>query len=714
MAQMLHVLYGSMIDDSEIARAIALPAGVYEGFVPTIAGAGGPAGWTASLGVDSASGRSAWRTAGDLPHGRYIIEETAPIQLQIAAPSANPRIDFIIGIHKWVAGPQDSVTMLPTGALTDAQRPTYAVVKGTAAATPSDPVIADPYDTNGNRAVILARVRVPVSGAATIERYAPTDLRLDFMRLVCEDEIQARGGFSTLLNRLNSINTATEVQSLYFRGPTSNTGNNYTFSRFAPTTDRQYGSAVTPRTPDTFGLAAEGLYEIMAFHKLEGGGVSGNNTALSLRAWLVYNGGAPVLIDNQLDTDNAEITTALYAQVYVDPTWTDPYIYLERAGWPAGSMRGSVKYLGKPVTVGALGIATGNQTIYESAGQTYPDSFIANLQAVNAVGATTWSIVSGAGALDGASSPAASIVNGNQLKIDWAARPGSFPATYTVNLQVTDSASTPRTTAKTITITLNTAQALSIGNGDIAVTPTAYPYTVTFQPLASGGAEPYTWTIVAGADTTLTGAAYNSGTGVVTGTISADGTTKVRLRVTDNASTQVEKVINITSTLTTGPTDPGYGGGGGCVPAGTLFETVDGPVAIEDVEAGCSVRAYDDESLELVHATVKTVYVYEDRLMALVKTDLGDLRCSRDHRLWRKQSRKTRGNDPHWPPVEELLPGDRTLVEVAPGIVREAAVLEVEPLEAAETVYHVALDNGHVFVAGGFLAHNIKAPTVDP
>lgn len=706
MAQTLHPLYGSPIDDSEVSRSVALPAGVYEGLEPAIAGAGGAAGWTASLGVDTRSGRSLWRTAGDLAHGRYIVEEDAAVQLPIAAPDANPRIDLIIGIHKWAAGPIDSVSLQPTGELTAAQRPTYAVVKGTPAATPSDPAVADPYNVDGRRAVILARVRVPVSGAATIERYDPTDLRIDYMRALCVDIVKARAPFASLKERIDALGSATQVQSLDFRGPTTNTGSYYSYATFTPTSSKLYGSAVSQRTASTFGLMTPGLYEILALHKIE----QGSDSQSAIRCFLVYSGGSPIPIDSQGDTNNIEVTQAIYAQVYVDPSWVDPYIYFERGGTPAGTLRGSIKYLGQPLTLQALLISTGNLTIYESGGQTYPDDYTQTLQAANAVGAVTWAVVPGGGALDGTTEPKAEIVNGNQLKLSWAAAPGAYPASYTVTLQATDSASTPRTTTKTITVTLNAAQALTITNGDFSVAPSSYPFTVTFQPLASGGTAPYTWEIVAGADTTLTGAAYSSGTGLVTGTVSANGVVKVRLRVTDGAATQVEKVINITSTLYTG----GGGGGGGCVPAGTLFETVDGPIPVEALAVGMLVRAYDDATLEPVEATVEEVFVYELRPMANLHTEAVSLRCSQDHRVYRKESRKTRGLDPHWPPVEELLPGDRTLVEVEPGSVEESVVLSVDLLDLVETVYHVRLSRGHVYVAGGILAHNLKAPTVDP
>lgn len=176
MTQFLRPLYGEYIQDNTIAEAIPLPQGVYAGMVPTIAGPGGASGWTASLSPD-VDGFSYWRNRGTPSAGRYVIQETAAVTVAITAPDATySRIDLIVGIHKWVAGPVDPGTLEPTGVYTAPQQATYGVVKGTAAATPNDPAVPDPWDAGNARAVILARVTVPITGTPTIERYGPTDL----------------------------------------------------------------------------------------------------------------------------------------------------------------------------------------------------------------------------------------------------------------------------------------------------------------------------------------------------------------------------------------------------------------------------------------------------------------------------------------------------------------------------------------------------------
>lgn len=176
MTQLLHPLYGEYIQDTTISQSIPLPPGVYAGMTPSISGPGGPSGWTATLGPD-ADGNSYWRTRGGPSSGRFTIQETAAVSVPIAAPDATyPRIDLIVGIHKWVAGPVDPSTFEPTGEYTPAQQATYAVIQGMPTAVPSEPPVPDPFDANGNRAVVLASVNVPATGTPTIALYPSSDL----------------------------------------------------------------------------------------------------------------------------------------------------------------------------------------------------------------------------------------------------------------------------------------------------------------------------------------------------------------------------------------------------------------------------------------------------------------------------------------------------------------------------------------------------------
>lgn len=700
MAQTINPLYGSAIKDSTITLALGLPSGVYQGMNPSLSTGVGGVGWTASLAPDS-DGWSTWRTRGETTNGKFLVKESGAITVSIEAASASPRIDLIVGLHRWVEGPNDAVTLKPTGEFLTTQHATYAVIKGTPAASPSAPVVPDPYNSDGAKAVVLAQVYVPVTGAATITRWPSTDLRLDYMRLVAQEVVDARTPYTTLKQRIEAIGGNTQVQTLNFKGTSISTGAASSQQPISMSTIKRYGDAVSQRSLSTFGLTVPGLYEIMGIHSIWGVGDSESEC----RAYLNYNNGTVVQLDTQYDLNGYEESQILYAQVYVDEAWVNPYVYFTRGGWPAGSFKGSVKYLGTPSTLPAMSIPIDSVDVSEASNQTYPDVFTTPLQATNAVGEVGWSIVSGTGLLDGTTTPTASIVNGNQLQIVWASKPASFPQTYSVEVQATDSASSPRTVTKTITVHFYggaAPQAISITSSDFTVEPASYPYTVTFKPVAAGGTPPYTFSVVSGADTTLTGAAFNASTGAITGTFSADGTRKVRIHVSDAASSPqvLEKVINITSTKDTVA---------GCVPAGTMVQTVDGEAAVENLRIGQLVLGYDDNTFESIVARIQNLYIYRDRQLAVVKTEHGELKCSRDHRLYRKESRKTRGADPHWPPVEELMPGDRTLWEARPGVLEETVVLSVDLLDETAAVYHMSLNEGHVYSAGGFPAHNLKA-----
>lgn len=176
MSQRQTVLFGDVIDDNIINRMPGTPAGVYEGFEPTISGLGGTAGWILTLGT-SPRGISVWRTAGDPSDGRVTVDENGPVTLHIAPPDAMPRIDLVIGIHKRFEGPLDPATGRPTGVMTPAQRAMYTIVQGTPASEPLAPDIPSPWDVDGREAVVLAAIRVTsvTENRAWAERWDPTD-----------------------------------------------------------------------------------------------------------------------------------------------------------------------------------------------------------------------------------------------------------------------------------------------------------------------------------------------------------------------------------------------------------------------------------------------------------------------------------------------------------------------------------------------------------
>lgn len=145
------------------------------------------------------------------------------------------------------------------------------------------------------------------------------------------------------------------------------------------------------------------------------------------------------------------------------------------------------------------------------------------------------------------------------------------------------------------------------------------------------------------------------------------------------------------------------GGGGGCVPAGTMFSTAAGPIPAEQIKIGDTVVAFNDVNLHQFESKVTKVFTYPNRELYRITTDAGQFICSHDHRLTRAG---TVGLD--YPPARDLKAGDRIMRFVDGELVR-AHVASSVSMKATDTVYHVQLEDGHVFVAGGYLAHNMKS-----
>ena len=149
----------------------------------------------------------------------------------------------------------------------------------------------------------------------------------------------------------------------------------------------------------------------------------------------------------------------------------------------------------------------------------------------------------------------------------------------------------------------------------------------------------------------------------------------------------------------------GGGGGMGCVPAGALVPTVVGMFAVEKITPGMQVLAFDDVTLAPAVAEVAGLVVYTDRQLYRIHTDQGTLLCSHDHRL----ARATGLTTADYPAARDLQVDD-ILFAHKDHRLESAIVKQVEPLDEFTTVYHLMLKTGHVFVADGFAAHNMKSP----
>jgi hypothetical protein len=160
-----------------------------------------------------------------------------------------------------------------------------------------------------------------------------------------------------------------------------------------------------------------------------------------------------------------------------------------------------------------------------------------------------------------------------------------------------------------------------------------------------------------------------------------------------------------TSVDTGGGGNPSGGngvGGSGCLPLGSPILMKTGYKAVESLHIGDKVYGLNDTTLEPVESTVEELYVYENREIYSIITEFGSFLCSHDHRL-----ATLSGEDILYVPARELKKEDKILYVDS---VKNAwvQILSVISTNKYDTVYHMRLDTGHVYVGSGFAAHNTK------
>lgn len=167
-------------------------------------------------------------------------------------------------------------------------------------------------------------------------------------------------------------------------------------------------------------------------------------------------------------------------------------------------------------------------------------AYSSTVQASGGTGSVTWSVITGA-------LPAGLNLNANTGAI--AGTPTGSAGTTNFTAQAADSLG--QTATKALSITINAAP-LSIVTTSLPNGTVNAAYTATVQ--ASGGTQPYTWTITVG--TLPAGLALNANTGVISGTPTATGTSTFTVHVTDSSgpAQSANQVLSITVN-TSGPND---------------------------------------------------------------------------------------------------------------------------------------------------------------
>ena len=150
-----------------------------------------------------------------------------------------------------------------------------------------------------------------------------------------------------------------------------------------------------------------------------------------------------------------------------------------------------------------------------------------------------------------------------------------------------------------------------------------------------------------------------------------------------------------------------------CFGAGTRIATPDGEVAIENLQVGHQVLAYDESSRAVVTSTVTAVFRHEaSPLGHLMLADGHTLRVTAEHPIYCSRTRSYR-------PAGELSAGE-ALLRLAPCLSEEGAPRSMQlepttlrrplaPLPEAQTVYNISVAIYENYFADGLLVHN-KTP----
>ncbi|MGB9491272.1 MAG: Ig domain-containing protein, partial [Terriglobales bacterium] len=195
----------------------------------------------------------------------------------------------------------------------------------------------------------------------------------------------------------------------------------------------------------------------------------------------------------------------------------------------------SITISAPPLTITTNSLSTG--VLNQSYSQT--------VQATGGVTPYTWSISSG-------SLPAGLSINGSTGAITGTP---TATGTSTFTVQVTDvETPTEQTATKNLSITINNSAPLQVTTTSMPAGVINTSYTNGFLA-ASGGIQPYTWSISSGS--LPAGLTLNASTGQISGTPSAQGTSSFTAKVTDSstptesATAGLSITINASLTITT-------------------------------------------------------------------------------------------------------------------------------------------------------------------
>jgi hypothetical protein len=134
--------------------------------------------------------------------------------------------------------------------------------------------------------------------------------------------------------------------------------------------------------------------------------------------------------------------------------------------------------------------------------------------------------------------------------------------------------------------------------------------------------------------------------------------------------------------------------GYGCFLSGTIVDTPEGGIPIEDIEIGDIVVGWDEEAGKLTDSRVLQIFGSVQLSYVVIN---GSIKVTDDH-PFRLAGR--------WVTAAELQPDDE-LIDIDGNPI---VVTQIERVDRGVRVYNIEVDGTHTFYANGVLVHN-KIPT---
>src|SRR5574340_522678 len=571
MTQFLAPLFGEFSTDQAIARATAHRSGVIAKPVlsSSSTGSGSSKTWNVALSVNGTLGFWAWKTPWDKAAGAFTIIEGADIPVlacRLEPATGMSRHILVVGRWKWIAGPIGGDGQ-PLGVLTDNMKAAYEVIQGADSATPADPSVAA-FDSAGRPPVVLARIVFPQGGTPSIEFLPDTMLdlyelamKLDGMHRRVGDEVHT-GKFKVTVDPVDDLDVLRKKDQV--QGSVKPYASAAYFGVIVPnawgapapiltiTPANRYmasGSDVTYETDNQRVKLNTAGYYLVTGQTYSQRNIDQHDLYMQIWRRPAGTTGASdeKIHDSGMSNNNGGIDTPVMQMVSAN---AGDWIYFKGIGKRSYSADFVVAFMGIQQATAPLAVTTQDWSGMEANGQVYPKIISIQNTAQNNTGAVVWSITGGTAAGFTTIDSATGIMTIN------------IPSTGTWTLSVHAVDAVGGIATKTVNITLSAYAVvpLVITNGNLSYTASAYPFAIDSILGSTGGQPPITYSVVAGAFTTLPGAAVTGGH--LTGSVSAAGTWAVRLQAVDSA-TSPQTVTKDISVTVTDYVDPGPGGGGG-------------------------------------------------------------------------------------------------------------------------------------------------------